>query len=73
MMYKTKDLFSLEHSLAGEYLREFEYPWQALAGIKSYIQTLGPKLKGYREVSPQVWVHETAVIAPAAFLAPRAS
>ena len=68
MMYKTKDLFSLEHSLAGEYLREFEYPWQALAGIKSYIQTLGPKLKGYREVSPQVWVHETAVIAPTAFL-----
>nr|WP_302607426.1 UDP-N-acetylglucosamine pyrophosphorylase [Faecalibaculum rodentium] len=67
-MYKTKDLFSLEHSLAGEYLREFEYPWQALAGIKSYIQTLGPKLKGYREVSPQIWVHETAVIAPTAFL-----
>lgn len=68
MIYKTKELFSLEHTLAGEYLRQYEYPWQALAGIKNYIQTLGPKLKGYKEVSPQVWVHESAVVAPTAFL-----
>lgn len=41
MIYKTKDLYSLDHTLAGEYLRQFDYPWEALAGIKAYIQTLG--------------------------------
>lgn len=68
MIYKTKDLYSLDHTLAGEYLRQYEYPWQALAGLKEYIQTLGPKLTDYKEVSPQVWVHETAVVAPSAYL-----
>ena len=31
-MLKTKELFDFEKSLAGEYLQNFEYPWQALAG-----------------------------------------
>ena len=43
-MYKTKELFSLDKSLAGEYLSKFEYPWQALSGIKELILTLGERL-----------------------------
>ena len=31
-MYTIKELYSLEHSLAKDYLTQFEYPWQALAG-----------------------------------------
>lgn len=65
----TRDLFDLSHSLAGEYLSGFEYPWQALKGIKDLILTLGPKLgEEYTEVSPEVWVHKTATVAPTAFL-----
>ena len=67
-MYKTSQLYDLTHSLAGEYLAGFEYPWQALGGIKELILSLGPKLQGYREVSPTVWVHETAAVAPTAYL-----
>ena len=67
-MYKTSQLYDLTHSLAGEYLSGFEYPWQALGGIKELILSLGPKLQGYREVSPTVWVHETAAVAPTAYL-----
>ena len=68
-MYKTSELYDLSHSLAGSYLSGFEYPWQALAGIKSLILTLGPTLGcGYTEVSPSVWVHNTAVVAPTAYL-----
>ena len=68
-MLKTTDLFDLTHSLAGSYLSGFEYPWQALGGIKALVLELGPALDGaYKEVSPQVWVHETAIIAPTAFL-----
>ena len=68
-MYKTTDLYDLSHSLAGDYLSGFDYPWQALKGIQNLILTLGPQLgEAYTEVSPTVWVHKTAVIAPTAYL-----
>ena len=68
-MPKTIDLYDLEHSQAGEYLSGFEYPWQALSGIKSLILSLGPQLgEEYTETAPQVWVHRTAVVAPTAYL-----
>ena len=68
-MYKTADLFNLSHTAAGEYLSGYEYPWQALKGIKELIVTLGAGLgEDYREFSPQVWAHETAVIASTAYL-----
>ena len=68
-MLTTTDLFDLSHSLAGSYLSTFEYPWQALKGISELIRTLGPQLGAdYQEISPEVWVHKTAVIAPTAFL-----
>ena len=69
MDLKTTGLFDLSHTLAGDYLARFEYPWQALDGIKELILSLGPALgDGYEERAPQVWVHETAKIAPTAFL-----
>ena len=68
-MMKTCDLFDLEHTLAKDYLAGFEYPWQALKGIKDLILALGPKLgEDYREVSPNVWVHKTATVMPTAYL-----
>lgn len=68
-MLQTKEFFDLDHSLAKSYLEGYEYPWQALAGIKAFILELGPTLgKEYREVSPHVWVHETAVVYPSAYL-----
>ena len=68
-MLTTLDLYDLTHSLAGEYLSGFAYPWQALKGIKELILSLGPQLgEDYIELSPSVWVHNTAVIAPTAYL-----
>ena len=68
-MLQTKDLFDFSHSIAGPYLMGFEYPWQALAGIKQLILDLGKQLgSDFTEVSPNVWVHDTAVVAPTAFL-----
>ncbi|MBR6522589.1 MAG: UDP-N-acetylglucosamine pyrophosphorylase [Oscillospiraceae bacterium] len=70
MAIKTLDLLDLSHTLAGDYLKNFEYPWQALDGIKELILTFGPALSEdeYTEVSPTVWVHKTAEVAPTAFL-----
>jgi NDP-sugar pyrophosphorylase family protein len=66
---KTLELFDLSHSMAGNYLNQFEYPWQALSGIKDLILTLGQRLGAdYREIQPQVWVHTTAKVAPTAYL-----
>ena len=68
-MIKTAELYDLKKTRAGEYLSGFAYPWQALAGIKNLILSLGPGLgEEYREVQPQVWVHNSAEIAPTAFL-----
>ena len=68
-MLTTTDLFDLSHSLAGDYLKSFPYPWLALSGIKELILQLGSQLDdSYAEVAPQVWVHKTAAVAPSAFL-----
>ena len=68
-MLKTTELYDFSHTLAGDYLSGWEYPWQALPGIKELIVTLGCGLgEDYREIAPQVWVHKTAKVAPTAFL-----
>ena len=66
---KTLELFDLAYTQAGSYLAAYEYPWQALSGIKDMILVLGPTLGAeYTEISPQVWVHTSTKIAPTAFL-----
>ncbi|MBR6045427.1 MAG: UDP-N-acetylglucosamine pyrophosphorylase [Ruminococcus sp.] len=69
-MLTINDMYDLSHSLAGDYLRGFTYPWEALSGIKELIISLGEKLdkNEYTEVSPQVWVHKTARVFPSAYL-----
>lgn len=68
-MYTVHDLFDLEHSLAGPYLAGFTYPWQALKGISALIVELQKNLPAdYEEVSPQVYVHKSATVAPTAYL-----
>ena len=68
-MVTIKNLYDLSHSVAGEYLSQFTYPWEALSGIKELIVSLGSKLgEEYTEVSSQVWVHKSAKIAPTAYL-----
>ena len=69
-MYTISSLFDLSHTRAADYLAGFTYPWEALKGIKELILALGPRLDKaeYNEVSPNVWVHKTATVAPTAFL-----
>ena len=68
-MIKTTELYDMSHSLAGSYLASFEYPWQALSGIKNLILELGAGLgEDYIQTAPQVWVHKTATVAPTAYL-----
>ena len=69
-MIKILTLFDLTHTLAADYLKNFEYPWQALAGIGQMIIELGRMLNSseYKETSENVWVHKTAKVAPTAYI-----
>ena len=69
-MYTIHDLYDLSHTRAAAYLAQFTYPWEALSGIKGMIVALGETLDPaeFSEVSPQVWVHRTATVAPTAYL-----
>ena len=70
MELSTTHLLDLSHTLAGEYLRQFVYPWQALEGISDLILTLGAALpeEDYDHPLPGVWVHKSAQVAPTAYL-----
>lgn len=68
-MVRISDLYDLSHTLAGNYLQDFTYPWEALGGIKELILSLGANLStDYTEIAPTVWVHKTATVAPTACL-----
>ena len=68
-MVTIKNLYDLSHCMAKAYLEQFTYPWEALGSIKEWVVTLGNGLgEEYTEVSPQVWVHKSAKIAPTAYL-----
>ena len=70
MNLEISNLLDLSHTLAGDYLKQFQYPWQALDGIKELILTLGAGLspEEYDQPQPNVWVHKTATVAPTAYL-----
>ena len=68
-MIRTMDLYDLSHTMVADYLTQYEYPWQALEGINGLISSLGAQLgDDYTEISPKVWVHKTAIVAPTAYL-----
>lgn len=71
-MYKIKDLYDLNHTLANKYLEKFNYPWEALKGIKDLIIEIGRYLpeEEYDEVEENVWIHKTAKVFKSAYIAP---
>ncbi len=63
-------LYSLEHTLAASLLRAVTYPWEALAGIRDCIRSLGPALsrEEYDSPRPGVWIHKTARVFDSAYI-----
>ena len=70
MKLTIPDLYDLDHTLAGDYLRQFTYPWEALAGIGDMISALGAALSPDEYDHPEkgVWVARDAKIYPTAYL-----
>lgn len=70
-MYSTNNLLDLDHTLAKDYLSKYQYPWEALSGIKEEIIKIGKSLpkEEYDEVSENVWIHKTANVFKSAYIA----
>lgn len=64
MDIRITDLYDLNHTMAADYLRRFEYPWQALSGIKDLILSLGEALseEEYDNPDENVWIAKDAKI-----------
>ena len=62
MKLTIQDLYDLSHSLAGDYLRQFTYPWEALAGIKDLILQIGATLPAdeYDHPEEDIWIAKDA-------------
>ena len=63
-------LFDLSHTIMGEYLKSFKYPWEALKGLKDEIIKVGKSLSldEYNLIKENVWVHKTAKVFDSAYL-----
>ena len=67
---KTLRLYDLRYTLAAPLLEQTVYPWEALSGIRAFIEATGAALPAeeYDNPRPGVWIHKTAKVAPSAFL-----
>lgn len=67
-MLQTKDLFDLTHTMAAPLLEKTAYPWEALAGIRDLILSLGPTLRpeDYDHPAETVWIAKNVKLAPTA-------
>ncbi|MCI8513261.1 MAG: UDP-N-acetylglucosamine pyrophosphorylase [Lachnospiraceae bacterium] len=68
--WEVKELYSLEHTLAGAFLEGFQYPWEALEKIGDLIRALGAKLdpEEYEKKGEDVWIAKDAVVFPSAYV-----
>ena len=67
---KISNLYDLNQTIAGEYLSQFTYPWEALAGISDFIRKIGPTLdpEKFEQRGEDIWVAKSAKVFPSAYL-----
>ena len=68
MKLKIEDLYDLTHTRAAEYLKQFNYPWEALAGISDLVLTIGKTLSEdeFDRPGENVWIAKDTKVAPTA-------
>lgn len=69
-MYKIKDLYDLNETIAAELFEGKEYPWEVLADIGDFILELGNKLPKdeFTKKGDNIWIHKSVTIALTATL-----
>lgn len=67
-MFKIKDIFDLDHTIAKPMMEDLENPWEALPLIADFIRAVGSKLPAeeYDHPAEDVWIAKSALVAPSA-------
>lgn len=70
MKLTIRDLYDLDHTLAGEYLSRFTYPWEALGGISDLILAIGESLppEEFDHPAEGVWIAKDATVFASAYI-----
>lgn len=65
---KICDLYDLSHTVAGDMMREYTYPWEVLPHIEEWILAIGAGLspEEYDHPAENVWIAKSATVAPTA-------
>lgn len=64
------ELYDLEHTIAGDYLKRYTYPWEALENLKKFIIELGKTLPAdeYDQPKENVWIARDAKVFDSAYI-----
>src|SRR5574344_1362732 len=67
---KIINLYDLNETIAADYLKQFEYPWEALGGISDYIVSLSKTLdlSEYDKIGEDIFIHKEAKVAKSSCL-----
>ena len=68
--WKITSLYTLSETIAAPLLERYEYPWEALAGIKDFSSEVGNRRAEdrFEKRGESVWVAKSAAVAPTACL-----
>ena len=68
--YKSDNLFFQRECIAWRFISRFEYPWEALDSIESFIMETGPSLAAdeYEKAGDGIWISKSASVAPSAYI-----
>ena len=69
-----KEMYSLEHTKAKEWLEKLTYPWEVLPKIKVIILALGEAIDNecpdeYEKRGEDIWIHKTATVFDTVYMA----
>lgn len=67
---KITNMYDLNETIAADYMRTAQYPWELLEGLSDYIKKLGGTLdpEKYDRRGEFIWVAKSAKVAPTAHL-----
>ena len=68
--FKISNMYDLNETIAADYMKTKEYPWELLAGIKDYILKLGATLPAdkFEKRGDDVWIAKSAKVFDSAYI-----
>lgn len=64
---KTNEIFISNNSIANDYVKKYDYPFQVLSKIKEFIIEIGNNLdENFNKTEDNIWIHKNAVVSKSA-------